>query len=98
MEPARLPSWSSVSFSLAADLSIAGLELRVVVLLCDGCPGGGGTSDCRRVLCCMPWFVEWHSFVEASRRPSGSSIPSLLVLYLAITLVLVLAQLQPERS
>ena len=91
MEPARLPSWSLVSFSLAADLSIAGLELRVVVLLCGGCSGGGGSLNCQRVLRFMSRFVEWYSFVEASRNPSGSSIPSLSMLYLAITVVLVLA-------
>src|ERR1041384_1571771 len=94
MEPAHLSSRSSVSFSLAAHLSIADLEIRVVVLLCGGRPGGSGSSNCRRVLCCVSWFVEWHSFVEASCRPSRSSVPSLLVLSLAIAVALVLAQLQ----
>src|SRR4051794_17819634 len=98
MEPTRLSSRPSASFSLAVDLSIAALEIRVVILLCGGRPGGGGSSNYRRVLCRVSWFVEWHSFVEASCRPSGSSVPSLLVLYLAIAVALVLAQLQPKRS
>ena len=62
-------------------------------MLCGGCPGGGGLSEDLRVLRCASRFVEWNSFVEASRRSSGSSIPSLLALHLAITVVLVLAQL-----
>ena len=96
--PPCLPFGSSVSSFLKMVLLIADLVLVVVVLLCGGCLGGGGSSNGRRVLRCVSRFIEWNSFVEASRRSSGSSISSLLALYLAITVVLVLAQLQPERS
>ena len=85
------PFGSSIPSSLAMVLLVDDLELVVVVLLCGGCPGGGGLSEDLRVLRCTSRFVEWNSFVEASRRPLGSSIPSLLALYLAITIVLVLA-------
>ena len=98
IEPTRLSFRSSVSSSLVMVLTIADLKLGVDVLLCGGCPGGGGSSSGRRVLHRMSWFVEWDSFVKASRHSSGSSIPSLLALYLAITVVLVMAQLQSERS
>ena len=77
-------------------LLVADLELVVVVLLCGGFLGGGGSLNGQRVPRCMSWFVEWNSFVESSRRSSGSLTSSLLALYLAITVVLVLAQLQPE--
>ena len=82
---------------MAVVLLVPGIELVAVVLMCGGCPGGGGLSEDLRVLRCVSQFVEWDSFVKASRHSSGSSIPSLPVLYLAITVVLVLAQLQFER-
>ena len=91
VEPPCHPFGSSVSSSLAMVLLVIDLELVVVVLLRGGCLGGGGSSNGRRVLRCLSRFVEWNSFVEASRRSSGSSIPSLLALHLAITVVLVLA-------
>ena len=98
MELPRLPFGSSASSSLSVILTIGDLKLGVDVLLCGGCPGGSGSASGRRVLRCVSWFVEWDSFVKASRRSSGSSISLLLALYLAITVVLVLAQLQSERS
>ena len=91
--PPCQPFGSSVSSSLAMVLLVADLKLVVVILLCGGCLGGGGSSNGRRVLRCASRFIEWNSFVEAPRRSSGSSTPSLLALYLAITILLVLAQL-----
>ena len=87
------PFGSSIPSSLAMVLLIAGFDLVVIVLMCGGCPGGGGLSKDLRVLRYTSRFVEWNSFVEASRRSSGSSIPSLLTLHLAVTVVSVLAQL-----
>ena len=87
------PFGLSTPSSLVVVLLVADLELVVIVLMCGGCLGGDGTSNGRRVLYCVLWFIKWNSFVEASHRSSGSSIPSLLTLYLAVTIVLVLAQL-----
>src|SRR3954463_14215465 len=84
---------SSIPSSLVMVLMVADLELVVVVLLSGGCLGGGGSSKGLQVLRCALRFIEWNSFVEASRRSSGLSIPSLLTLHLAIIIVLVLAQL-----
>ena len=74
-------------------LLIADIEFVAVVLLCGRCPGGGGLSEDLRVLRYASGFVEWNSFVEVSRSSSRSSVPSLLTLYLAVTVMLVLAQL-----
>src|SRR3954465_12471579 len=87
------PSGSSIPSFLVMVLVVTDLELVVVILLSGGCLGGGGSSKGLRVLRCALRFVEWDSFVEASHRSFGSSIPSLLMLHLAIIVVLVLAQL-----
>ena len=79
-------------------LLIADIGLVAVVLLCGGCPGGGGLSEDVRVLRCASRFVEWNSFVEVSRSSSKSLVPSLLTLHLAVTVVLDLVQLRLERT
>src|SRR4051812_7311439 len=98
VESSRLSFRSSASSSLAMDLAIADLEFGVDVLLCGGYPGGGGSSSDRRVLRCMLWFAERDLFAKTSRLSFGSSISSSLAIDLAVAVVLVLAQLQAERS
>src|SRR3954466_4922670 len=92
------PSGSSVPSCLVMVLLVTDLELVVVILLSGGCLGGGGSSKGLRVLRCALRFVEWDSFVEASRRSSGSSISSLPVAHSITTVVLILARLREKWS
>ena len=98
VEPSHLSFRSSISSSSVMGLTIADLELGVDVLLCGGCPGGVGSSSGRRDLRCVLRFVECDPFVKTSRLSFGSSISFSLVMYLTAAVVLVLAQLQAERS
>src|SRR3954470_14357835 len=92
------PSGSSIPPSLVMVLLVADLELVVVILLSGGCLGGGGLSKGMRVLRCASRFVEGDSFVEASRRSSGSSISPLPVAHSITTVVRVLARLREKWS
>ena len=91
-------SGSLIAFLSVMDLAIADLDLGIDVLLRGGCPGGGGSSSGRRVLCRVLRFVERDPFVEPSRLSFRLSISSSSVMDLAAAVVLVLAQLQAERS
>src|SRR3954467_15685188 len=91
--PPCQPFGLSIPPSLVMVLLVADLELVVVILLSGGCMGGGGSSKGMRTLHRASRFVEWDSFVEASRRSSGSSISPLLVAHSITTVVRILARL-----
>ena len=89
----RAPFGLPIPPFLAMVLLVAGIGLVAIVLMCGGCPGGGGLSEGLRVLRCASRLAEWNSFVGVPRSSPGSLIPSSPVLHLVVTTVLDLAQL-----
>src|SRR4051812_49302795 len=72
--------WSSIWVVV-----LAGLSLRVTVLLGGGCLGDGGSSSIWRVRCCVWRLVKWGSSVASWVLSSGSSsaFPSVMDLAVA---------------
>ena len=87
----RAPFGSSIPPFLAMVLLVAGIGLVAVVLICGGCPGGGGLLEGLRVLRCASCLAERDSFVGVSRGSPGSSVSLPPALHLIVITVLDLA-------
>jgi len=74
-------------------LLVASVGLIAIVLMCGGCPGGGGLSKGLRVLRCASRLAERDSFVGVPRGSPGSPVSLSPALHLIVIMVLDLAQM-----